>query len=194
MHRKTRNLVYLFGAQGRRAKNVFYEEAVRVPLLVRAPMVRRNAAVSDVCINTPDIMPTLLSVLGLPVPDDVEGMDLSHCLGDGPGEVPEEALLQGMGPTAVFGDGFEWRGVRTARHTYAVMRRDRSEFLFDHVADPHQLENLAGDRLHAELRKRLRDRLAHRLHALGDTFEASTWYEQHWTRDRVILRTATAPS
>lgn len=83
--------------------------------------------------------------------------------------------------------------MRTARHTYAVMRRDRSEFLFDNVTDPYQLQNLAGDPSHAELREHLADRLAHRLDALGDTFEASTWHEQHWIRDRIIQRTATVP-
>ena len=30
-----------------------------------------------------------------------------------------------------------------------------------------------------------------RMAALGDTFEACTWYRDHWTRDRVILCTAT---
>lgn len=69
----------MFGAHGRRAKNIFYDEAVRVPFLIGwkghiAPGRR------DFCFNTVDIMPTLLSLMGLPCPDDAEGRDLSRCL------------------------------------------------------------------------------------------------------------------
>src|SRR5690606_6676716 len=70
----------MFGAQGRRAKNIFYEEAVRVPFLLRYPGRHEPGQVTDVCLNTPDIMPTLLGLMGLDIPDTVEGMDLSHCV------------------------------------------------------------------------------------------------------------------
>ena len=31
------------------------------------------------------------------------------------------------------------------------------------------------------------------MRALDDTFEQCTWYEQHWTKDRLIMQTATLP-
>ncbi len=76
-----------FGAHGRRAKNIFYDEAARVPFLIRWPGHVPAGAVSDACLNTPDVMPTLLSLLDLPVPGEVEGADLSaFALGEsGPG-------------------------------------------------------------------------------------------------------------
>ena len=52
----------MFGAQGRRAKNIFYEEAVRVCRFSSGGKAQMPAGhVSDACLNTPDIMPTLLS-------------------------------------------------------------------------------------------------------------------------------------
>ena len=33
--------------------------------------------------------------------------------------------------------------------------------------------------------------LAARMAAINDTFEASTWYRDHWIEDRIIKRTAT---
>jgi hypothetical protein len=33
--------------------------------------------------------------------------------------------------------------------------------------------------------------LGARMASLNDTFEACTWYREHWTEDRVIVRTAT---
>jgi arylsulfatase A-like enzyme len=106
----------MFGAQGRRAKNTFYDEAVRVPFLMRWPGHISAGSVSDACLNTPDIMPTLLSLLGLPVPEGVEGMDLAHCALGRPGPEPEAAWMQCTGATAIFEDGHEWRALRQALH------------------------------------------------------------------------------
>ena len=137
-------------------------------------------------------MPTLLSLMGLPIPDGVEGMDLSHCVLGQPGPEPEAAFLQGMGATAIFEDGHEWRALRDKRYTYARYRGDGSELLFDNVADPYQMVNLAGDPAYAETLARFRAMLQERMDALKDNFEPCTWYRDHWTEDRLILRSATA--
>ena len=47
----------MFGAQGRRAKNIFYEESVRVPFLLRWDGRLEAGTKTDACLNTPDIMP-----------------------------------------------------------------------------------------------------------------------------------------
>jgi arylsulfatase A-like enzyme len=181
----------LFGAHGRRAKNIFYEEAVRVPFLVRWPGHVPAGHVSDACLNTPDIMPTLLNLLGLPVPAGVEGMDLSHCALGQNGPEPAAAFMQGTGATAIFQDGHEWRALRDKRYTYAVYGVDRSKLLFDHQSDPYQTRNLASDPVYANTIDRYREMLSARMAALNDTFAPCTWYRDHWTEDRVIVRTAT---
>ncbi len=184
----------MFGAHGRIAKNIFYEEAIRVPFLVRWPGRVPEGGVTEACLNTPDIMPTLLALLGLPVPTSVEGTDLSHCALGRPGPAPEAAFLQGMGHVVQWYDGFEWRALRDATHTYAVTRGDGSEHLYDLAADPLQTTDLAADPAHAAVLQRYRQALRMRMAALGDTFEACTWYRDHWTEDRVIVRTATLQS
>jgi arylsulfatase A-like enzyme len=179
----------MFGAHGRVAKITFYEEAASVPLLIRCPG-SVNGRVSDTCINTPDLMPTLLGLVGLAIPEAVEGIDLSHCVLGKPGPEPEAALMQGMGHTFMWVDGFEWRALRDQRYTYAVNRADRQECLFDRVHDPLQMKNLAHDPEQAHRMARFRDMLKQRMAELGDTFEACTWYRDHWTDDRVILPSA----
>lgn len=54
----------LFGAHGRRAKNIFYEEAVRVPFLIKWDGYLEEGAKRDFVLNTVDIMPSLLSMMG----------------------------------------------------------------------------------------------------------------------------------
>jgi arylsulfatase A-like enzyme len=181
----------LFGAHGRRAKNIFYEEAVRVPFLLRWPGHVPAGQVSDACLNTPDIMPTLLGLLGLPIPAEAEGMDLSPCALGQDGPEPDAAFMQGTGATAIFQDGHEWRALRDKRYTYAVYRVDGSELLFDHQSDPCQVRNMASDPGYAGTSGRYREMLVARMAALNDTFAPCTWYRDRWTQDRVIVRTAT---
>lgn len=178
----------MMGAQGRRAKNIFYEEAVRVPFVMRWPGRIPAAGTSDACLNTPDIMPTLLGMAGLPVPAKVEGMDLSHCAFGKPGSEPEAAFLQNTGACAIWEDGYEWRALRDKRHTYAIYRKDRKELLFDNVADPYQMKNLAGDGGHERTLAKFRDMLETRMKEIDDTFEASSYYRDHWVKDRIITR------
>jgi len=178
----------MMGAQGRRAKNIFYEEAVRVPFVVRWPGRTPAGRSSDACLNTPDIMPTLLSMAGLPVPRKVEGMDLSHCAFGQPGPEPEAAFMQNTGACAVWEDGHEWRALRSKQYTYAIYRKDRKELLFDNLADPYQLHDLAECPEHTAILNHFRALLRKRMKELDDTFEASTWYRDHWTKNRMITR------
>lgn len=183
----------MFGRNARVFKLTFYEPAVRVPFLIRWPNHVPAGAVSDACISTVDIMPTLLGMTNLPIPDSVDGMDLSRQALGREGPEPDAALLQGMGHTFQWRDGFEWRAVRDKRYTYAVYRSDHSELLFDNVADPMQRRNLAGDPSQQATLTRLRELLKKKMASINDTFEACTWYRDHWTRDRCILRGAKDP-
>jgi hypothetical protein len=95
-----------------------------------------------------------------------------------------------MGTTAAWQDGTEWRALRDERYTYAIYRRDRSELLFDNVADPHQLKNLAADRANRAKLEHYRANLQGWMKEHNDAFESCTWYRDHWTADRNIVNTA----
>ncbi len=181
----------MFGAHGRLAKKIFYEEAVRVPFLARWPGRIAEGSVSDACLNAPDIMPTLLGLMEIDIPSSVEGFDLSHAALGHPGEEPEAAFMQGMGHTFLWNDGDEWRALRDKRYTYAVMRTDRSEYLFHNLNDPLQKQNLADAPSNRALLDGYRAQLTRRMSDLNDTFEATTTYRDMWTEDRCILRSAT---
>lgn len=175
----------MFGSHGRRAKNIFYEEAVRVPFLLRngsQTVLKRN----DVCLNTVDIMPTLLSMMGLPLPDGVEGTDLSKTFTEQQPAPISGALMMGTGPTAIFGDNREWRAWRTERYTYATYRKDNSEYLFDNKCDPYQLNNL-WDKM-PQLKNKLRAEMLKKMSQIGDGFEKNSFYKKHWVKNRKIKR------
>ena len=180
----------LFGAHGRRAKNIFYEEAVRVPFLIRWKGRLAEGAARDFVFNTVDIMPSLLSLMGLPVPKEAEGENLSACI-RGEADTDRGALMMCTGPTAVFGDGNEWRAYRTKRYTYAIFKADGLELLFDNQEDPYQTHNLAEDAAHAQVAANLKTRMLAEMERIGDTFENNTYYQENWVENRLIKRTAT---
>ena len=179
-----------FGAHGRIYKLTFYDEACRVPMLVRWPGQIPAGLDSDACMASPDTMPTLLGLLDLPIPEDVEGMDLAPLARGLDGPEPPFAFLQGMGHTVAWQDGFEWRAVRDKRYTYANYRVDGHELLFDNVDDPLQSRNLADDPARRGTLDTYRGKLRGKMAGLNDTFEPSTWYRDHWTEDRVVIRGA----
>lgn len=181
----------MFGAQGRRAKNIFYEEAVRVPFLLRRKG-HTPIGKNDACFGTVDIMPTLLSMMGISYPDEVEGSDVSaYLLGDESAPQPEGSLLMCTGPTADFYDGVEWRAFRTKQYTYGVFKSDGQELLFDNIADPYQMNDLSKDTDYADVLADLREKMWAKMKKINDNFENNTYYQKHWVKDRLIMRTAT---
>ena len=175
----------MFGAQGRVFKMTFYEEAARVPFVIRWPGKIPGGLVSDACVSTVDMMPTLLGLAGQPIPPGVEGMDVSHLAQGKVGKEPEFALLQGMGHTFLWNDGFEWRALRDKQYTYARYLSDGKELLFDNLNDPIQSKDPpwiclmwswlteTDERSHGGTR---------------DPFKPCSWYRDNWTENRVIMR------
>ena len=177
----------MFGAHGRRAKNIFYDEAARIPFLIKWPGYVPAGSVSDACLGTVDIMPTILSLMGLDVPKEVEGTSLGDCALGKKCDGPQAAFLQNTGACAEWEDGHEWRALRDKRYTYAIFRVDKTELLFDNIADPYQMRNLIAEPEHKDAAEHFRELLKEKTAALNDTFEQCTWYRDHWTKNRIIL-------
>ncbi len=174
----------MFGAPARKEKNIFYEESVRVPFFIKWGD-RLPDGKNMTCFNTVDIMPTLLSMMNLPVPDSVQGVDISKNIMSGT-KGKNNCLLMGTGPTAIYGDGVEWRGIRSEQYTYAVYRVDGKEFLFDNIRDPYQMTNLAKDVRFRDILESLKSEMYGKMKEIGDNFEKNSYYKKHWVEDRKI--------
>lgn len=177
----------LFGAHGRRAKNIFYEEAVRVPFLMKWGS-RLPSGANDICLNTVDIMPTLLSLMGVgEIPDTAEGRDLSDAVLKKPGAFePEGALMQGTGATAIYEDGHEWRAYRTKEYTYAVYLSDGEEHLYHNTEDPLQMNNLAALLEYRDVKEHLKAAMEKEMDRICDRFHPCSYYEDRYIKDRII--------
>ncbi|MYE27619.1 MAG: sulfatase [Chloroflexi bacterium] len=172
----------MLGSQGWTRKQKPWEESIRVPFLLRYPaQYGREARAVDPFLNAHDIMPTLLGVCGLPIPDSVEGRDFSPSL---TGEKVESqgALLACFHPFGEYSrpvGGREYRGIRTARYTYCHAL-DGPWLLYDNEADPFQLRNLINREDFAEIQAELEALMQRELDAIGDEFLDGMAYINRW--------------
>lgn len=150
-----------------------YEESIHVPLLIRQPG-KLTARHTQRMIGTPDLMPTLLGLCGLPAPETVEGTDHSRALREGDDGRPEDAV-----PIACYVPFHEWnarhggreyRGLRTRRHTYVRSLWGGPWLFFDNREDPYQMRNLAADPEFRPAMEDLDGRLTVALQRIGDDF------------------------
>ena len=181
----------MFGENGCIFKMIFYDSAAKVPFMVRWNGKIKPGREVDTCLNTPDIMPTLLGMMNLPVPDSVEGMNLSPLVLGEKCKEPEFAFMQGMGHTFQWKDGYEWRAVRDKRYTYATYLVDNSELLFDNIKDPKQTVNLVNDPKLFKVLEEKRRQMKNKMRQLNDEFKPCSWYRGRWVdEDRCIQASA----
>jgi uncharacterized sulfatase len=134
----------MMGGQGRMSKNVWNEESLNIPFLVRYPRAIQPGE-DDLILGTPDIFPSLLSLMQLhdKIPESVEGFDRSGILTDGAGKRPDAGLYMRAIPSQPE-KGI--RGMRTHQHTYPPPQGSKTPaLLFDNVSDPYQQRSLIGE-------------------------------------------------
>ncbi len=170
-------------SHGHTKKQKPWEESVRVPFMVRYPAAHgRKGKEVDMPINTPDIMPTLLGLSGIGIPESVEGRDFSGVIKGTESPDNDAALISCPVPFHQWGyrrGGREYRGVRTRRYTYT---RDLNGpwLLYDNKMDPHQLKNLCNDPEYAQVQKKLEKMLTAKLKDTNDEFRPGPEYMAMW--------------
>jgi arylsulfatase A-like enzyme len=185
------NTIFVFTAdhgdmlysQGQTKKQKPWEESVRIPFLLRCPAVHgKTGRVIDMPINTPDIMPTLLGLSGVAVPESVEGRDFSGVIKGTQSPDNEAALIMCPVPFHQWNykhGGREYRGVRTRRYTY-VRDLKGPWLLYDNQADPYQLKNLCDDPAYTKVRQELEKILSRKLEETNDQFLPGSEYMKKW--------------
>lgn len=115
-------------------KHTFFEDAVRVPLIVSQPGVVPRGERSAALVNNIDILPTVLAMTGVDVPDVVEGVDMRPTFtGQQIQEVIHSEYYHSLDPCRMVFDG---------RYKYIHTEEDICE-LYDLQNDPLEQINLA---------------------------------------------------
>ena len=171
-----------------------YEESTHVPFLIRYPGFFEPGSRRDTLTAPVDLLPSLCSICGIPVPRSVEGYDLSDSWRGIPGSFEQNSLLTMNFSSRYdwFGDGLEWRGVRTKKHSYARWLNGCVE-LFDLDSDPLQQRNLVDGKGGSELLKQMESELRRLQSARADVLAPCTDYRAWLDDQRRVVRNAYGP-
>jgi len=158
----------MLGSQGLDDADVPFEEAVRVPLVIRHPRLNGAGRGSDFLVSNVDLMPTLLGFCGAEIPDGVQGRDLSSLISTGQGYRPESTYSAGH-----LGSGDEWRLVVRGLDKLVVDRKLEVTQLYNFGQDPYELENRAEDPSQELKRDELKALLRDWMRRSGDGMDPS---------------------
>ncbi len=144
---------FFLGDHGWFDKRFMYEQAIRVPWMIRYPgVVREGSITSEWGVNI-DNAPTVLDLAGVPVPDDMQGKSLRPILeGNPPGDW-RTSLYYHYYEFAPPHWVFPHYGIRTQRYKLIDYYTVNEWELFDLEKDPDEMENLfawSGYKVHPE--------------------------------------------
>jgi len=160
---------------GEFGKNCFFESSVHVPMMLRFPG-RIRPGRYDALVESVDVLPSLLELVGLPQPNDCQGQSfVALCDGSGrPCPTREAVFSENVIPEVITGGNLDLpfekgRGVNGIPHPDAKMVRTRRwkynyyvngcAELYDLQNDPCEQHNLAAEPEHKPVVEDMRQRL-----------------------------------
>jgi choline-sulfatase len=149
-----------------------YDEMVRVPLVIKLPDRAAAGTAIDARVGSVDVMPTVLDLLDVPVPDEVKGQMRGHSL------VP--AMTRGPLPPR---DVFSETDYRAYTYKRSVVTPDGWKLIYTLESNTRELYDLNADpgetRDRADADPRRADELQRRLFAhfkaIGNDLTAREW-------------------
>jgi len=136
-------------------KDRLTHEILRVPLLVRGPGVRAGAS-SGRPATLVDLPVTIARIAAVRPGIRVDGESFLPTLLGRDQTWRDTQLIQ----TGHERRAWTWRGVRTARYTYARNAQSGERILYDRQRDPFEVENLVTDPAYAAIVRELARRLS----------------------------------
>ncbi len=153
----------MWGEHWLMGKSVSYEEAIRVPLIVRYPRLIQGPRRDAHLVLNLDLAPTLADLAGVPLPGRVNGRSLVPLLDPATASATDQwrsdFLIESFSTIPV-----PQRAVRSDRWKYVRNDSDPPfEELYDLARDPHEMENLLvvapDDPAHRDVAAAMRARL-----------------------------------
>lgn len=160
----------MMGSHGYRPfmKHQVYDESAEIPFLISYPNMEANKGkVAEAPFTTPDILPSLLSLCNIEIPETIEGYDLSSIFLS-PDKIKDRAaLIMNPSPFDIAYKDKEYRAIKTAQYTYAKTP-DGPTMLFDNINDPFQMNNLINNEGYSEIQTKLDVQLMEELARIGE--------------------------
>lgn len=165
-----------------------YDDITRVPFIIRPPMEQAEQDRGEV--NTPvshiDLMPTMLSMAGLSVPEILHGDDISPLFKPENAENKRGIMVEFNRYEIEhdsFGGFIPVRCLVTNEYKM-VLNLFVTDELYDRINDPDELNNLINEASFATIRNELHDQLLEKIFDSRDPFRTYEWAMREWRDDK----------
>jgi arylsulfatase A-like enzyme len=136
------------GEHGVWSKYTLFESTTRVPLIVRVPGVPGNGKTCHELVELVDLVPTLGDLVGLDLPNNLEGTSFVLLLAN-PSQPWKKAAF------TEWGDNGNTMRTKRYRYTERLYQGELVVELYDHETDPWETVNLAENPAYAATRAEL---------------------------------------
>ncbi len=147
---------HFLGEHGFFSKRFMYEEAMRMPLIIRYPGMVEAGSVNDDLVTNVDFAPTIADLAGLSIPEDIQGESILPILEGNTPETWRQAVYYRYWQHLLHRDVTAHYGIRTKTHKLIYFHGqplgmtdyppvDASWEFFDLVNDPAEMNSLYHD-------------------------------------------------
>jgi uncharacterized sulfatase len=175
------------GAHGFHSKALMmYEETAHIPLIIRSPKGAHGGRADSTLVSHIDLLPTMLELAGVNVPEALDGESLVPILNGGASRPEKDVFIEwgAYDIDQVHRGGFmPARCIVSGKHKFVVNLLDTDE-LYDLERDPHELENRIDDPQCAAIREQLHDKLLAWMERSHDPFRGPNWEWRPWRANR----------
>lgn len=164
------------GDHGMLEKRSLYEEACRVPLLIRVPWLKNKNTVIGGNFSQVDLLPTLLDLLRETPQVNIDGVSREEIIKSGTDKLNTDVFLQwnGVGDRNLGSSSINqmiansWRSVVTRDRWKLNLSPDDNCELFDLNSDPYELTNLYKNRAYQDRIQKMSQKIRSWLTTVGD--------------------------
>lgn len=170
------------GSQGLMTKDTWFEESVGVPFIIgwKGKTIHQR---SKELFNSIDILPTLVGMSQLPIPESADGNDFSPLFFGKKFKAPEYAFINfNFGALKELNASRYWRAIYSKRYTYVLcgLNKYRSFtkdglVLYDRLKDPYQMKPIYRGMGYDKVIDKLHKELVRNFKKTGDPFIERYW-------------------
>jgi uncharacterized sulfatase len=162
-----------------------YEENVRIPFIVRWPGIVKKGGICTTPVSHIDIVPTILDVMGVEIPQTLDGKSMRNLLLNPASELKNNIYIE-FARYGNINDGAGGlqllRSIYDGRYKLCVNLLSSDE-LYDLENDPDEIHNRIHDLNLEKVRDRLHDELLDWMNRTRDPFRGYYWERRPWRKD-----------
>ena len=161
---------FFLGDHGWFDKRFMYEEALRMPFVIRYPKIIKPGTVVNDVISNIDIAPTILDLTKVQIPAEVQGRSFAQNLEGNSPKNWRQSMYYHYYEYPLWHHVQPHYGIRTERYKLIHFYYDVDVWeLYDLENDPKELHNLIGSKKHKTLVEKLKKELNHLKSQYGNT-------------------------